>query len=423
MLRRLAKFCFDLRTLGRRRDPVLPIQQPKLHPWPPLHIEKRVGQCCEHCLKRKKKRRRDQLLLILLIILLLYLLGNTVALDILTNTGGGSTSTSNSDSNSNSNSAILSANQQLCLSEFEINAPANATLYPCSTCLPTLQVISSAYLNAHAQDATQVQNAIQFCALRSVFVEANGEGQSSLGNGGWMQTVDVCGWSGVDCDGSGRVSSLELNVPGIPTIVPDQLGALTNLQTLQVVGDNQYPAGSLPSSFTNLTALATLELQATGITSIPDGLFDSLKNVTSLTLEKNVQMSSTLPSSVAQLPMQNLVITNQVLTNPLSTLLNSTSIQSSLKLLDFSTTNMTGSIPASVSSLKSLVELHLDHNDLTNPLPSSFPSTLEIIDLANNTGLSGSVDGSFCALGALQQCDMTGTGLKAAGSCGVCQFS
>lgn len=84
---------------------------------------------------------------------------------------------------------------------------------------------------------------------------------------------------------------------------------------------------------------------------------------------------------------------------------------------------MTGSIPASVSSLTALVELHLDHNDLTNPLPTSFPSTLQILNLANNTRLSGSVDGSFCALNALQQCDVTGTDLKATGSCGVCRFS
>lgn len=84
---------------------------------------------------------------------------------------------------------------------------------------------------------------------------------------------------------------------------------------------------------------------------------------------------------------------------------------------------MTGTIPSSVSSLTSVVELHLDSNELTNPLPSSFPTTLQVLNLADNADLSGSVEGSFCALGALQTCDVSGTGLKAAGSCGVCQFS
>lgn len=202
LLGRLAKLSFDLRTLGRRqRAPdVLPVQQPKLDPWPPLHIEKRSAQCCEHCVKHRKRRRRNQLLWLLIIILLLYLLGNTVALDVLTYTGGASTSSSDS--------TALSANQQLCLAEFEINAPANAALYPCSTCLSTLQSMSSGFLKAHAQDATQIQDAIQFCALRGVFVEANGQGQSSLSNGGWMQNNEVCGWSGVECDGEGRVTSL-----------------------------------------------------------------------------------------------------------------------------------------------------------------------------------------------------------------------
>ena len=84
---------------------------------------------------------------------------------------------------------------------------------------------------------------------------------------------------------------------------------------------------------------------------------------------------------------------------------------------------MTGSIPSSISSLTALVELHLDNNELTNPFPSAFPGTLQVLDLADNAGLSGTVDGSFCTLGGLQTCDVSGTGLKASGSCGVCQFS
>jgi len=199
LLTRFAKFCFDLRTLGRRREPdVLPVHQPKLEPWSPLHIEKRAAPCCEHCVKRRKRKRRNTILFVVLVILLLYLLGNTIALNV--TTAGSSASASRT--------ASLSPNQQLCLSEFEINAPANASLYPCSTCLSTLQGVSSEFLETHAQDAAQVQNAIQFCALRSVFVEANGQGQSSLGNGGWMQNTDVCGWTGVECDGDGRVTSL-----------------------------------------------------------------------------------------------------------------------------------------------------------------------------------------------------------------------
>ena len=202
LLKRVTTFCFNLRTLGRRQQREahdLPLQQPKLDPWPPLHIEKRSGQCCEHCVKHRKRRRRNQLLWLLIVILLLYLLGNTVALDVLTYTGGDSTS---------SVSAVLSANQQLCLSEFEINAPVNASLYPCSTCLSTLQGVSSDFLKEHTQDAAQIQNAIQFCALRGVFVEAGGQGQSSLGNGGWMQNNQVCGWSGIGCNSEGQVTSL-----------------------------------------------------------------------------------------------------------------------------------------------------------------------------------------------------------------------
>ena len=67
-------------------------------------------------------------------------------------------------------------------------------------------------------------------------------------------------------------------------------------------------AGSLPSSFTNLSSLTTLEFQATGLATLSDSLFDSLRNVSTLKLIRNANMSSALPSTVAKLPIQNLYV-------------------------------------------------------------------------------------------------------------------
>ena len=88
---------------------------------------------------------------------------------------------------------------------------------------------------------------------------------------------------------------------------------------------------------------------------------------------------------------------------------------------DLSSTTLTGSLPSDLSAFTSLVELHLDNNALTNPLPSRFPSTLQALTLTNNTQLSGTA--SFCTLSGLQTCDARGTALSTAQSgCGPCQF-
>ncbi|EGO26326.1 hypothetical protein SERLADRAFT_384847, partial [Serpula lacrymans var. lacrymans S7.9] len=259
-------------------------------------------------------------------------------------------STSSSDSGSTSStstSSTLSTNAQQCLSQYTLNAPSSPSSYPCSTCLPTLQAVPSSFLNTDTQDGQQIQNAIQFCGLRAVFETANAAGQATLGNGSWVQDVKFCAWTGVTCDGSGQVSNLKLTFPGVPAALPSEIGSLTSLQSLQVVGGNTIPAGSLPASFTNLTAMTNLQLEATAITAFPDNIFQSLKAITTLTLVNNKMMGTSLPSSLATLSLQNLVINSQQISNPLSTLSSSSSLQSSLQLLDLASTSITGTIPSS----------------------------------------------------------------------------
>ena len=73
-----------------------------------------------------------------------------------------------------------------------------------------------------------------------------------------------------------------------------------------------------------------------------------------------------------------------------------------------------------------MVELHLDSNALTNPLPSAFPPKLQALTLTNNAQLGGLVQPgtSFCSLTQLKTCSVQGTGLSTgAAGCGVCQFA
>ncbi|KAG0708684.1 L domain-like protein [Suillus ampliporus] len=393
--------------------------QPQLSEWPPLHVHKH--RC--NCELDKKRHKRRSCCFVLLIIILLFLIGNAIFLNV--RVLSMSTTINNSQMiPSNTSTAIsLSANAQQCLSEYTLNAPSSPSSYPCSTCLPTLQTVPSTYLSSNTQNAQQILNAIQFCGLRGIFDTANSQGQASLGNGSWLNDVKFCAWNGVTCDGSGRVATLQLTFPGVPATLPNELGALTGLESLQVVGGNSIPAGALPSSFTNLTSLSNIHIEATSITSLPDNLFSSLKAVTTLTLVRNPMMGSSLPSTLSQLPLQNLVINSQNLTNPLSSLSSSSTLQASLKLLDLSTTSLTGTIPGTISSFLALTQLLLTNNNLQPPLPSGFPPSLQILSLQNNTALSGTLPSSLCSSTQLKTCSLQNTGLNATGGCGSCQFS
>ena len=213
---RLTKMWFDFRTMGHDREPELvPIQPAELPPWAPLHVEKR-NTCCVDCPCRKqqhKKRKRslrDKILIYLLIFIILYLLGDSIFLNVrvVNMTSSTPSAPAPTNSNSTSTSTSLSPDAQQCLSQYNVNAPSDPSGYPCSSCLSVLQGVPSNFSDGNVQDAQQIQNAIQFCGLRSIFETADNDGQSSLKSGGWVNDVKFCAWTGVSCDGAGRVSSL-----------------------------------------------------------------------------------------------------------------------------------------------------------------------------------------------------------------------
>ncbi|KAI1791136.1 RNI-like protein [Ganoderma leucocontextum] len=422
----LTKFSFNLRMA---RQEWYPMQEPPLQTWPPLEGKKHHRTFCEQCQERTDQQRRNKILFVVLVILLLYLFGNIIFLSIrvvrLSHPSTSTTTTTTAPANA-SDSSALSADAQSCLSQFSLNAPANPQSYPCSSCLSILQGVPSTSTSTNSQDAQQLVSAIQFCGLRSIFETANSNGQLGLSNGGWVKDVRFCAWSGVRCDGFGRVSSIQLSFPSVPAKIPDEVTALTDLTSLQVIGDTNIPAGDLPASFNNLTALTTLHLESTAITYFPSTVLTSLSKLTTLILVKNGQMTGDMVSGLVSLPLVNLVINNQPLpTNPISALLSSSSASPALQTLDLSSTSLSGNFPSDLSAFTSLVELHLDNNFLTNPLPSKFPNTLQALTLTNNTQLQGAIASgtSFCALLQLKTCDVRGSGLTAQGGCGVCQFS
>jgi Leucine-rich repeat (LRR) protein len=97
----------------------------------------------------------------------------------------------------------------------------------------------------------------------------------------------------------------KLTAPAIPQSLPTELGALTALQTLSVIGDNTLPGGNFPTTFTALTKLTNLHIEATGLSNLPDDLFKSLASVTAFELVNNDKMTG-VPSSLPSLSLGSL---------------------------------------------------------------------------------------------------------------------
>ena len=67
-------------------------------------------------------------------------------------------------------------------------------------------------------------------------------------------------------------------------------------------------AGDLPTSFGSLSALNTLHLESTAINTLPSTLFSSLKQLSTLVLVKNGNMTGDMTSGIASLPLANLYV-------------------------------------------------------------------------------------------------------------------
>ncbi|KAI9511457.1 hypothetical protein F5148DRAFT_1170625 [Russula earlei] len=307
----------DLR--GSRKDdpsvpPIAPVVLPKIpETWRvPLDDRKPEALCPCHAKRppTRMERRYHRVILSALVVFLLYLFVNVIVLNVRSFASsymaGFRSSTVSSSSAPTMTGVMLSADTQRCITQYSLNAPADPKGYPCSSCLPLLVAVppNATAVYAVARDGTQ------FCGLRSIWEAAGQQGEAALEAGGWVKDVKFCAWNGVRCDGAGRVSSLQLTSPAIPASLPAQFTNLTELESLEIVGDGTSPAGSFPTSFGDLTKLTTLHFENTALGALPD----TLQTLSALTLVRNAQVGPSLPPSIASGALRSLIVNNEPLT-------------------------------------------------------------------------------------------------------------
>jgi len=337
--------------------------------------------------KTINKRRRNYCiccLILILIIIILLLLGVILLVD-----RGKSPASNNNNSTvtNTSGNPNISQNAAFCLSTFNALVPSLAKNFSCDTC---------------GIDDT-FYNITEFCVLKGIW--ANTPNKTALESQGWLQSKEFCKWSGVVCDNSGNIIAINLNNPGVPNIITDDIGRLNTLQNLTIIGLVQQPFGKFPVGIFKLNKLQLLNIQFSNFTSLPDS-FDKLTSLKILTLARNPNLGTSLPKTIGSSSLTSLTISGQGLTGNIPDfIVNSKSLQSSLNLLDLSANSLTGSIPSSLSQFNSLITLDLELNNLTSQIPdfSTYASAKSMRNLQlGANGLTGQIPTSISALQNLQ---------------------
>ncbi|GCC52765.1 hypothetical protein SanaruYs_30040 [Chryseotalea sanaruensis] len=232
-------------------------------------------------------------------------------------------------------------------------------------------------------------------------------------NTNWLSgTLDT--WYGINLNGN-RVSSISLannllqgslplsfsNLSAIDTLIlnnnqlsgtiPPDLSRLASLQVLNLA--NNSFTGSIPSELGVLPNLRTLDLGTNQLTgSIPTTL-GNISSLLELRLLNNL-LSGPIPTSLATIPGLSVIILNN---NPLIT---NIPIEigniSTLTILELQNCQLTGSIPTELGNLSSLTRLDLggnfingrQNNIIRNRLTGGFPASLTNLTNLNFLNLS-----------------------------------
>ncbi|KAL8162893.1 hypothetical protein V2J09_014382 [Rumex salicifolius] len=191
----------------------------------------------------------------------------------------------------------------------------------------------------------------------------------------WTGTA-FCKWSGVNCDGNGRVTAINLNSMSLAGTLPSNLNSLSQLTILSLQG-NRF-SGELPS-LADLSNLQQVYLDNNSFSSVPDGAFSGLSSLQILSLSSNTQLTPwKFPTELTQ--------------------------SSGLVTLYAGSCNITGSIPDIFNSFPGLKDLRLSFNSLTGSLPSSFAgSDIQNLWLNGNKQAGPGLTGSIDVIGAMDQ--------------------
>ena len=232
---------------------------------------------------------------------------------------------------------------------------------------------------------------------------------AGVGKLGWTPDQPATAWDGVELGGAPlRVHGLALPGRGLWSVLPPELGQLSELRTLDL--RRNYLGGSIPPQLGQLPNLTVLNLASNQLTGVIPFELGNLSSLQALRLGDN-KLTGEIPSVLRHLAnLEWLQLHGNRLEGPLPPWLVGLS---SLQVLSLGDNQLTGPLPSWLGSITGLRSLDLGENLLTGPIP---PELMQLADLGNlrlgDNRLTGAIPAGFGQLSRLGYLDLSGNQLS-----------
>ncbi|KAJ7566169.1 hypothetical protein O6H91_02G091000 [Diphasiastrum complanatum] len=214
----------------------------------------------------------------------------------------------------------------------------------------------------------------------------------------WQQTDESpCNWTGVSCNSSHSVTSLNLSSMNLSGVIYDDIQFLTGLTSLNL-SLNDF-SGKFPSVISNLIRLESLDISTNQFTGAFPAGFSNLRSLTYLSAHDN-NFTGPLPEELSSLVgLKFLDLGGSYFDGSIVEQYSNLTVLETLKL---SGNLLTGRIPASLGKLVNLRHLELGYNSYSGGIPREMGEliNLEYLDLAE-ANVSGRIPSE---LGQLARC-------------------
>ena len=209
-------------------------------------------------------------------------------------------------------------------------------------CIPSaLQAIPDNDLDGLGLSSCHLVEDPQAAVLAALYEATSGDRWTD--NTNWLSEIPLNEWYGVTTDDEGQVTALDLSSNGLRGSIPEALGQLNSLESLNL-SRNGLMTGQIPETLGQLNNLKTLILSENSLTGqIPETL-GQLNNLEILELFGN-DLTGSIPETLGQL--------------------------NNLKFLSLSFNRLTEDIPETLEQLNNLQSLYLSFNQLTGCIPSA----------------------------------------------------
>lgn len=237
-------------------------------------------------------------------------------------------------------------------------------------------------------------------ALAVFYYSAGGE--NWYDNTNWLDpNTSICDWYGVRCDEDSIPTELRLSSNSMSGTLPEEISAINSMTTLQFF-QNDLGSG-IPLSIYSLPAIRAVDFEQNQFTGdlFPTEIFGASSTL-KFYRAGNTNLTGTIPSSISQLSgLKQLWIAETDVAGPIPP-----EFTQLVDLTSFIAYNcsLTGSIPDNIGDLNMLEVFDVGFNQLTSSLPESLGSLTKIEKMyINNNLLNGKIPESMNALVDIQE--------------------